>query len=429
MLNFLHLTDPFTITPAPLGVAIGAPHHGTRPNVGADLGTGPIATALATALNGRLVVVSDLRRTVDVNKNPIGLGRLVRHHARRYQNELFHHLPQLLIEIHGHVSGQYDIEITTGFELDPTLPGDALFWQKLTNLQQTLPPALVKTIGQTPSIGIYPLDRDVAKTATNTYTFQKIRRARHLAGLAWYGLHIEFNADLRTSSKAQSPAFHNALAQAFTSAIQASFFPLPSATALIPTRTDFEEQAGSLPQRTLHPVLASTRFVDANLVVVHPDECAALAALDGDAVLLRCGEESLRTTLTFSRTVAPGTIALPARLRRQINANLNGRLTIERALDLPPTPATSAPNGTGYLAVADIQPQKGRAVWLSPAECQRLNLSPGAVVTVAGQPHTEPVSGVTLLSSTQLVPRTAAVSTSLADSLLLTLGDVISLKP
>ena len=86
---FFNRTDHFQIIPGVTPIVIGAPHHGTRPNVDADIGAGPIALALAARLNSRAVIVSDLCRTVDVNKNPANLGSRVRHHAIRYQNEMF----------------------------------------------------------------------------------------------------------------------------------------------------------------------------------------------------------------------------------------------------------------------------------------------------------------------------------------------------
>jgi hypothetical protein len=196
-MNLLRLSDPFQIVPGSAPVAVGAPHHGARPSVDADWGTGPIALALAARLGGSSVVVSDLRRIVDVNKDPFSLDKGVRQHAVRYQNALFAGRPRLVVEIHGHSSGRYDIEVSTGFELDASIPAEASYLEKLTLLRRTLPEALENRLGRRPSVGVWPLDRDVEKTATNTFTFQKVRRVRHLAGLDWYGLHVELNAALR----------------------------------------------------------------------------------------------------------------------------------------------------------------------------------------------------------------------------------------
>ena len=236
-MNIFTLSDHFQIIPGSQPIALGAPHHGARPNVAADRGAGPIALALAQRLGARAVVVSDLRRTVDVNKNPLQLSRLVRSHALRYQNEMFRQRPSLIIEIHGHVSGQYDVEITTGFDLDPRSAADAPYLERLSRLKQQLPAALAGRLGQRPSVGVYPLDRDVEKTATNTFTFQKIRRARRLAGLKWYGLHIELNAAMRVGPQAEKPAAINALADVFAAAILDAFAPLPNEGDRLPQST------------------------------------------------------------------------------------------------------------------------------------------------------------------------------------------------
>jgi hypothetical protein len=126
-MSLFDFADHFQIVEGELPIVVGAPHHGTRPNVDADRGTGPIALALAQRLNARAVIVSDLRRTADVNKDPTRLAFTVRAHALRYQNEMFRATPPLVIEVHGHVSGQYAIELTTGFDLDPTAPSDMRF--------------------------------------------------------------------------------------------------------------------------------------------------------------------------------------------------------------------------------------------------------------------------------------------------------------
>jgi hypothetical protein len=311
-MSLFDFADHFQIVEGELPIVVGAPHHGTRPNVDADRGTGPIALALAQRLNARAVIVSDLRRTADVNKDPTRLAFTVRAHALRYQNEMFRAMPPLVIEVHGHVSGQYAIELTTGFDLDPTAPSDMRFLQKLMQLKQTLPRLLSGKIGQSPTLGIYPLDRDVLKTATDTFTFQKIRRARNLTGAEWYGLHIELSAALRTSQQAQSAAFIAALADAFATAVQSVFDPLPAPDATIPAHVDQPDGVTALlAPRSLRVTRAPTQYVNANVVVVHPIDLETLGALDGDAVVLRHGYEELRSTITPSLTIRPNPLPCP----------------------------------------------------------------------------------------------------------------------
>ena len=415
-------TDPFHIVAGGAPIVVGAPHHGTRPNVEADLGTGPIALALAHALDARAVIVSDLRRTVDVNKDPLRLGANVRQHALRYQNELFRAGPRLILEIHGHVSGQYAVEITTGFDLDATAPGDARFLEKLAALKQALAGALSARLGHAPTLGLYPLDRDVKKTATDTFTFQKIRRARNLVGFEWYGLHIELNAPLRLK---QSADFVESLAGAFAASLRAAFDPLPLATALIPIRAD-QSTDTLLTPRTLSVTRAPEKHLTDNLALVHPDELTHLGALDGDTVILRNGYEEIQSRVAGLKTLRPGQVALPARIRRQINLNEHERVTIGRpGMRSTPTVASSL---SGFV-VGEIRPARADCLWLAPAELSQLGLRPDAPLTLQGRPETESLSAVSLQTDPALSPRTAALSSSLTERLKLTLGEVVMLKP
>ena len=420
------LADHFQIVEGTAPVAVGAPHHGTRPNVDADLGTGPIALALAQRLKARAVVVHDLRRTVDVNKNPARLAPNVRAHALRYQNEMFHAEPRLVIEVHGHISGQYAIELSTGFDLDRSSPGDARFWDKLVRLKQALPAALSSRIGQAPRLGIYPLDRDVQKTATDTFTFQKIRRARNLTGAEWYGLHLELSAELRTSPQARSPAFVDALAEAFASAFQAVFEPLPSPDAALLTPSEQLEGATALiSSQTLRVIRAPEKYASANVVVVHPRDLEALSALDGDAVILRHGHEELRSTITPSLTIRPGHAALPARVRGQISLSERNRVTIGR-----PAPMNSTPNRSkrpARFVAAFLRRDPQRWLWLSPADIERLGLRSDQSVQVQGQTQLHPLNATTVKPDETLLPGHASLSRGLQKPLLLSLGEVIAL--
>lgn len=420
------LGDHFQIVDGAAPIVVGAPHHGVRPSVDADLGTGPIALALAQRLDARAVIVSDLRRTVDVNKNPLRLGSHVRQYARRYQDELFRSLPRLVIEIHGHVSGQYAVEIATGHELDESAPGDARFWHKLTALKQSLPAALSSTIGQSPTVGVYPIDRDVKKTATDTFTFQKIRRARHLIGAEWYGLHIELIAALRTTKQARSKAFVEALAEALALAIQASFDPLPVPAATIPTHAD---QTGSttalIAPRTLSVTLAPEQYAGANVVVVNPIDLEALGARDGDVVVLRHGDEELHSTITPSVAVLVGHAALPARIRRQISLHEHDRVLVGRPVLLSPAAAAAA-NHAQFVA-SQARDTRDRCVWLSPAEIARLDLKIDSSIRVQAQPGTDPVNAARIASEASLLPRRAILSRAVMNQLTLTLGEVITI--
>jgi hypothetical protein len=426
-MNLLSPNDPFQIIDGGASISIGAPHHGTRPNVDADMGTGPIALALAHRLNARSIIVSDLRRTVDVNKNPLRFDGAYQRHAARYQTELFSGLPSLIAEIHGHVSGQYAIEITTGFELDRSSTGDVRFLEKLAVLKESLTKILPVKIGQSPTIGVWPIDRDVKKTATDTFTFQKIRRARNLVGAEWYGLHIELNAELRTSKQAKTKAFIEALADAFAASIQSAFEPLPDQTAFIPTHADRSDGSSGvlLSPKMLTVSPAPEKYVDANVVVVNSIDLEALGALDGDGVIIRHGHEELRSIVTPSLTVRAGHAALPARVRRQIGVSERGRVTVGRVSMLSEAASLShAP----HTLVQEVRSIEGKKIWLAPGEIDRLGLKIDQRFTVRSQPDGSAVNAATIEIDPNLPERRAAISRSIADQLVVTLGEVLTLQ-
>jgi hypothetical protein len=203
------------------------------------------------------------------------------------------------------------------------------------------------------------------KTATDTFTFQKIRRARNLTGAEWYGLHIELNAALRTSPQAQSAAFIAALADAFAAAVHSVFDPLPAPDATIPAHIDPPDGVTALlAARSLRVTRAPTQYVNANVVVVHPIDLETLGALDGDAVVLRHGYEELRSTITPSLTIRPNHAALPARVRRQISLGEHGSVVIGR-----PAPQQTA-NGANHNALfiaSELREERRRMVWLAPS--------------------------------------------------------------
>jgi hypothetical protein len=414
-MNLFNAADPFQIIEGGASISIGAPHHGTRPNVDADMGTGPIAWALAQRLDARAVIVSNLRRTVDVNKNPLRFDGMQQRHPLRYQNELFAARPSLIIEVHGHVSGQYAIEITTGFDLDRSAVGDVRFLDRLAALKAALPKALSGKIGQTPTIGVWPIDRDVKKTATDTFTFQKIRRARNLVGAEWYGLHIELNAELRTSRQAKTQAFIDALSDAFAASIGSVFNPLPNAAATIPTRADQSDGSSGtlLSPKTLRIALAPEKYVNANVVVVNPIELAALGALDGDAVVI-----------TGALTVRLGHAALPARVRRQIGLSERGQVVVGRPVLMA---AAAHSNNDPQVVVQAVRTANDRTIWLAADELDRLGLQIDRPIAIQGQADAPIVTAVIQIDPS--VPlRRAALSQSIADQLVLTLGEVIALK-
>jgi hypothetical protein len=425
MSDLFHHTDPFQVIPGDAPIVVGAPHHGTRRNVKADRETGSIALALAEKLGAGAVIVHDLRHTVDVNKNPHALGARVRHHAMRYQNALFEQRPRLVIEIHGHVTGNYAVEVSSGFDLRPDVPEDARYLAALDRMKREMPAVLAARIGWKPTVGVYPLDRDVKKPATNTFTFQKVRRARRLAALAWYGLHIELDASLRTAERCRAPGYVDALAAALAAAIQPAFDPLLADEAGIALPSaPVAVRSGHFPSDRLPATQATGKHATEWAVVVHPSQLESLRALEGDTVIVEHHGEEVRCPVVVSRAVRPGHVAIPARMRRQIGLGRRGRVTVGRAVRS--APATAAARTGRGVVVCETRPGHRRHIWLSPGDVARLGLPSGEPVTLRGQPNTPALSGVTWAADDTLPARFAALSEPVTDRLLLTLGEVVT---
>jgi bifunctional DNA-binding transcriptional regulator/antitoxin component of YhaV-PrlF toxin-antitoxin module len=416
--------DHFLIVQGSLPISVGAPHHGTRPNVDADLATGPIALALAGQLKGRAVVVSDLRRRVDVNKNPVHINWRERKYAIRYQDEMFRGLPRLLIEIHGHVSGHYPIEITSGFDLDQTSPGDAMFLERLRRFKEFLMTQLPGKIGQTVGVGVYPLDRDVRKAATNTYTFQKVRRARNRVGVEWYGLNIELSADLRTGERASSSEFVHALAEAFASSIHFAFEPLPEPGVFIPTHADPADD-GQVFGKSMRVMKGPADTIWKNIALLNPKDIISLGYLDGDLVSLINHCEQMRVPVSSSLLIPLNRIAIPERLRRQLELKPGDSVKLMRPGS---TNGTVSSRRSQTVVIADVRSDKAMQIWAHPLTLQGLQAEPVSIFSAAGPFQiTSPVP-VKINHAENPLERFVIASDSLMKRLTLSIGDVLKIE-
>ncbi len=436
IMKLWHASDPFQISRGSAAIVVGAPHHGSRPNVEADCGTGPITLALAGRLKGNSVVVSDMRRLVDVNKDPRRLDKHLRHHAIRYQNEIFAGRPGLIIEIHGHTTGHHDIEVSTGFELDLTIPADCEYLEKLSLLRQMIPAGIQSRLGRRPTVGVWPLDRDVAKTATNTFTFQKVRRARHLAGLNWYGLHIEINAALRVGQgnqigniKQLSPQVVQALADAIADAIQQSFEPLPPKDSSIPLHNEANAEGRVLSEQSYSVSRMPDGYISDNYVLLHPDSLNDLGALEGDTVIIKRNEDELSSQVVISQMVPKDQAGITSRMLNQVNAKPGQKVTLIR-LAKHISKKSSQSDGaciTQAMVAHQIWPDKLPKIWLSSNELECFNLKLNAPTRIAYSMGL-PVIQIQKLDIEESLPLHAVMlSQGLANKLGITLGETLRL--
>lgn len=207
-------------------IVVAAPHHGYQR--GCDYYTKEFATILSAQLGATLLVADGLRPLVDLNKEPQRAATPeLRNLCLAYQEQALADPVSLFLEVHGHVHGHYDLELSCGFQLVPTLPFD----KELGDGLSTLGSVLTREIDRrwrswfplpSPSAGVFPYNQQVVMKATKTYLFQKIRSLQ-LQGRHIYGLHIEVYRDYKTGDQ-DSPyaACQQALAEALAVSISES---------------------------------------------------------------------------------------------------------------------------------------------------------------------------------------------------------------
>lgn len=190
-------------------VVVAAPHHGYIP--GCDYYTKEVAAMLAGELGAALVVAENMRPLVDLNKDPeLAPTPETRNLCLTYQQYALAGQVSLFLELHGHVNGNYDVEISCGFTPDPLYAFDRELIARLLALKTALQNQLDQgwrsdLILPPPSIGIYPFDPDVVMKATRTYLFRKIRYEQ-LNLRRIFGIHIEISKDYK-SGKFDTPTY------------------------------------------------------------------------------------------------------------------------------------------------------------------------------------------------------------------------------
>jgi hypothetical protein len=345
-------------------------------------------------------------------------------YALRYQNLMFNGLPGLIIEIHGHVSGQYPIEIASGFDLDARLPGDALFLARLEKLKAILPTLISSKLGKSYGVGVFPIDRDVKKTATNTYTFQKIRRARNRVGMEWYGLHIELAAELRTSLEAKQPGYLDALVNAFAIGISDVFLPLPSQGNFIPTHFDINDEV-PISAQLFRVAMAAEGNVNRPIVQLNELDMQNANLLDGDEITLVNHGEQMRVPVFGSTALRAGSLAMSERMRRQLDLKTGGVVHVVQKKENTPSVQQ---NRMFSFVICEIIKDRNFLVKIGAEDVKHMAIDRDQKAMVRG--HVPGETGT--LSKFQInaaqMARTVSISSSLADRLTLTIGDILMIE-
>jgi hypothetical protein len=210
-------------------IVVAAPHHGYQQ--GCDYYTKEFAALLAAQLEASLLVADSLRPLVDLNKEP---HRAATPELRRlcllYQGQALAKPVKLFLEVHSHIHGHYDLELSCGFKLDPSIPFD----RNRGNALACLETSLSREIGRRwqtwfplpqPTIGIFPCNQQVVMKATKTFLFQRIRSLQ-LQGRRIFGLHIEIYQSYKTGDwSSPYAACQQSLAEVLAASISESLIP------------------------------------------------------------------------------------------------------------------------------------------------------------------------------------------------------------
>lgn len=208
-------------------IVVAAPHHGIVE--GSDCYTKEVAELLAARLSATLVVAENIRPLVDLNKHPdTAVIPPLRHLCHTYQEYALAPQVELFLEIHSHVNGYYDLEISCGYTFDHSSPFDGEFKQKLALMRQKLQREILQNWSSdlplsAPTLGVYPFDADVYMKATKTHLFQQIRCLQK-KGRKIFGLHIEIFRDYKIDDP-NSPFYpcQKALVKALEKSLRGTF--------------------------------------------------------------------------------------------------------------------------------------------------------------------------------------------------------------
>lgn len=432
----------------PNSLVIAAPHHveADLQLIPGDINTGQIAQLWAEELQAKSVVASGMRRIVDLNKDPLTASNEIDKKLMLfYQNQVFAKIHYTTVEVHGHVGGHYDIEISSGFYLNPNVKQDRHFISRLRCLKQSL----VQNIDndwnfkylKRPTVGVYPLDEDVYMRATQTYTFKKVKLLREL-GVNVYGLHIELHRTLRViKEEIQRREIYSCLRHLFYKALkgflQQSMFDTP--------QTTFDERP-HLQKYFLETVdvnwidriqdiyfivqKTTQEYIGRKVALINSHQMYRLGIKDGDAIVLLNDRENIAIIVEARPVTGRGwvTISICQELRNKLRVDVGSKVSIGVVAEgrLP----TLIDRGT-FFFIADIK-EGSESIWLPHAawnSCvSQKDGAIGEIMNRVRQKQSVRVEPISLSSNEPQSQKGIVITMDVAHNLSLSIGDVVFLS-
>jgi hypothetical protein len=409
------------VQPGNAGVVVAVPH-------GADddeLGATTLAVALGRALNARTVVARDVHG-VDVARDPAGQPPGERYVCLHYQNEVFAGDPALVLECYAEGGGQYDFELSPGFDLTPTLRSDARFLERLHNLREALSAAWAADLPVAPAVGVRGIDAEVTLGA-DAYALSKLRHQRSVLGLERFGLRLALTprpalrgalaaADWRARwAKAVAGALRGVFAAELGVQEPSAPAPLRGRQALTPLMVGYTLVVGN-PHGGLPP----------GVVGLHASDVDRLGLMFGDSVMLQHEGREIALPFVPWPLTSPGEVSLPSGVRQQLHLNSGAPVTV----GLPHVTGTTArlTSKQRIVVVQVVAAEKRPRLALGPEGFKRLGLIAGQKVRLSGHGDLPPVEVEAVRESGEgLSEFSARLGGSLAEKLLLSSGDVAQL--
>lgn len=192
--------------------------------------TGDIAKSLGEKLCCPTMILNNIEQVMDITKDQLIHNkyedRLI---SQEYKDMVFQDNPQFVIIIRGQQNPRYDLEISTGFNLEFAKKDDRILWKKLTMLKEIWQKKLKdnwQVNQQLPTIGLYPIDKDVKFKGQGTYILQIIKEQRN-QGVNICGLSINIDDNLRIKEDRLNQEAIVVIEETLEKALRRSFFNNP----------------------------------------------------------------------------------------------------------------------------------------------------------------------------------------------------------
>jgi bifunctional DNA-binding transcriptional regulator/antitoxin component of YhaV-PrlF toxin-antitoxin module len=161
------------------------------------------------------------------------------------------------------------------------------------------------------------------------------------------------------------------------------------------------------------------------MVVLNPQEISTFGFLEGDLLPLYNHGEIFRVPVSASSNVLPGRIAVPARIRRQLDLTPGGRVTI---IQSAPSNESIATNHARAFVIGEVKQERNFRVWIHPSDLGRLQAGSKQAYLGKGPFPSEGSCPIQPAPEQNTAERVVIASDALMKKLTLTVGDTFLIE-